>query len=100
MKFNSDSQPLGIILGALAPAITFVGYYLINYHYMTVKEFINYLAFARTAASLLSLCLLANLLVFYIFIQTEKYLSAKGILLSTFIYGGLVCYLKFFTPSL
>lgn len=100
MKFNINSQPLGAALGIIAPFITFSGYYVVKYNYMTIKEFIDYLAMAKTSAAILSLCVLANLLVFFIFIQTEKYLSAKGVLLSTFIYGGIVCYLKFFTPSI
>lgn len=64
---------------------------------MSAREFYNYVAEAKTASSITSLCVLANLLIFYIFIQTEKYKSTKGVLLSTFIYAGLVCYLKFFT---
>lgn len=100
LKINLDSLPLGILLGILAPAIAFFSYYFINYRYMSSGEFINFLALAKTSSALVSLCVLANLLLFYIFIQAEKYLSAKGILLSTFLYGGLVVYLKFFTPSL
>ena len=100
MKFNTDSQPVGITLGIAAPVVTFLGYYVINYQYMTAKEFANYIAIAKTSSAILSLCVLANLLVFFIFIQTQKYVSAKGVLLSTFIYAGIVSYLKFFTPSL
>jgi hypothetical protein len=100
MKFNFDSLKLGLILGILTPAIVFLCYYLINYHYMTSKEFFRYLALAKTSSSITSLCVLANLPTFYIFIQKEKYLSARGVLFATFIYAGLVCYLRFFTPSL
>ena len=96
MKFNFDSQVLGTVLGLLAPAIAFFSYYFINYNYMSAREFYNYITEAKTTSAITSLCVLANLLVFFIFIQTEKYYSARGVLLSTFIYAGVVCYLKFF----
>lgn len=67
---------------------------------MSVKEFMDYVRQTKTSSAIASLCVLSNLLVFFIFIKTEKYVSAKGVLLSTFIYAGLVCYLKFFTPSI
>lgn len=94
-KFDFDKMWLGVILGVLAPLVTMYVYYLINFNHISVTKFINHLFKAQIQSSFLSLCVVSNLLVFFIFIWSEKYLSARGVLLATFIYGGAVVYLKF-----
>ena len=94
---KGDSMFLGVVMGLISPAITFMGYYLINYNYMTFRGFINYLILGKTYSPLISLCVVTNLLVFFIFIWKEDYRTTKGILLSTFIYAAWVFYLKLFT---
>ncbi len=64
---------------------------------MTISSFINYLRIAHTYAPLTSLCVLANLAVFFPFIWKEKWESARGVLASTFIWAAIVVFLKFFT---
>lgn len=94
-KFNFDKMWLGVVLGILAPLITMYVYYLIHFSHINIPKFIAHLYKAQIQSSFLSLCVVSNLLVFFIFIWSEKYLSARGVLLSTFIYGGAVVYLKF-----
>ncbi len=94
-KFNFDKMWLGVTLGIVAPFITMYIYYLINFSHISISKFINHLYKAQIQSSFLSLCVVSNLLVFFIFIWSEKYLSARGVLLATFIYGGAVVYLKF-----
>jgi len=97
MKFKTDSLPLGLAIGIIAPIIVFFGYYFIGHPYMSLQGFINYLVLGKIYSALISLCVVANLGTFFLFIQKDKYFSARGIILATFIYAGLVFYLKFFT---
>lgn len=92
-----DKIWIGFVLGIVAPLIVFVGYYFINYQYMNVGAFIRYLRLGDTYTPLVSLCVLANLLPFYIFINKEKYNGTKGVLAATFVWAGLIIFLKFFT---
>jgi hypothetical protein len=92
-----DKVWIGFALGITAPPIAFSGYYLINYRYMNIGAFVNYLRLGDTYTPLISLCVLANLLPFYIFINKEKYSATKGVLAATFIWAGLIIFLKFFT---
>ncbi len=96
-KLNFDKMWLGIMLGILAPLITMYIYYLVNFSHINIAKFITHLFKFQIQSSFLSLCVVSNLLVFFIFIWSEKYFSARGVLLSTFIYGGAVVYLKFMT---
>ena len=88
---------IGAGFGLFAPFLTFIGYYLINYHYMSVPKFIDYLRAGDTYTPIVSLCVLTNLAVFYPFIWKEKWNGARGVLASTFIWASIVMYLKFFT---
>lgn len=92
-----DKLWIGFFAGLLAPVLTFVFYYLINYRNMPVYRFINYLKLGDTYTSIITLCLLANLGVFYLFIWKNKYKGARGVLGATFIWAAVIMYLKFFT---
>ena len=96
MKEKFDSIWLGIVLGLFSPIIGFFVFYFTNYNYMTLSGFINYIILGSSYAPLISLSVIANLPVFYIFIQKNKYHTAKGILLTTFLYAFFVFFLKFF----
>jgi hypothetical protein len=86
---------IGILLGLLSPSIAFAGYYLLKYKFMTIHEFINFLKLGDIYTSVISLCVLANLVVFYPFIWKEKWNGARGVLAATFIWAALVLILKF-----
>lgn len=92
-----DKIWIGLLLGLVAPAISFTVYFLINYRYMSISGFINYLKLGDTYTPLVSLCVLTNLVPFYILINKEKYNGTKGVLGATFIWAGLIVFLKFFT---
>ena len=95
-NIDVDKNWIGFIAGLFAPFITLLLYYLINYHYMTIRGFVNYLKLGDTYTPLISLCILANLAVFYPFIWKEKYNGARGVLAATFFWAAIVLYLKFF----
>lgn len=88
---------LGILFGVIAPSIAMFVYYFINFGFLSMSGFINYLKLGDTYTPLISLCVLANLAVFYPFIWKEKWNGAKGVLAATFIWAAIVMFLKFFT---
>jgi hypothetical protein len=92
-----DKVWIGFALGLAAPLIAFTGYYLINYSYMQISQFINHLRLGDTYTPLVSLCVLSNLLPFYILINKERYNGTKGVLAATFVWAALIVFLKFFT---
>lgn len=96
-NIDFDKMWIGAVLGFFAPFIALTGYYLINYHYMSVPKFIEYLRIGDTYTPLVSLCVLANLVAFYPFIWKEKWNGARGVIASTFIWASIVVFLKFFT---
>ncbi len=92
-----DKGWLGGLLGLATPFVAFLIYYRIYYSFMSIYKFIDYLKLGQIFPSVLSLCVLCNLIVFYPFLWKEKYFGARGVLASTFIWGGIIVYVKYFS---
>lgn len=95
-RLSYDKLWLGLVCGVMAPLITLYIYYEINFGHLTFSEFIHGSFMLNVSSAVLSLCLLSNLLVFFLFIWTERNESARGVLMATFFYAIPVIYLKFF----
>ena len=85
----------GFISGLLAPFIGFYVYYLISFHYMSFQAYRERLTELGLAGGVISLSLIANLIVFFYFIQRKTDRSAQGVIGATFLYGLLIIILKY-----
>lgn len=92
-----DKQNLGIILGFLSPIITLLVVYLQRYLNISVSNFLQEIISLRIYTQILALCIVPNLLLFFIFIWKDALKAARGVLIITFFYAFLVFILKFFT---
>jgi hypothetical protein len=97
MKRKFDNLYLGLACGLLAPLLAFFIYYLYDFRFMSPKIFFGYMQANSLFTANLKRCVIANLAVFFLFIYTEQMKSARGVLLSTFIYAGIIAYLTFLT---
>lgn len=95
MKTKYDNVALGSILGFVMPLAGLFMFYKIQYNFLTIIEFINRIVAVNIHTELISLFVIINLLIFFIFIWLHAYFSARGVLLSTFIYAGIVIFLKY-----
>jgi hypothetical protein len=95
MKSKYNSLSLGTILGLIVPIIAILLFYFGKSKTLTFIEFIDYLIYWHIYTKLLSLCVIPNLLLFFIFIWRELYYSARGVLLATFIYTFIIIGLKY-----
>jgi hypothetical protein len=93
-KPKYDSIVLGTILGLLTPIIVFFIYYLIVYRGMNLFAFVHYLSGGGIFLPILSLCVVPNLLIFFVFIWTKRDKSARGVLQATFVYAIYICIMK------
>ena len=89
-KKSLDSLILGIVVGFLLPvAIFFIVYYVKynsgTYTYLGIKSILG-----SIVPKVMSLCAIANLIPFYFFLQTNRMLSVKGVLIGTVIIAVLV----------
>ena len=86
---------LGIILGILAPVITFLIIYLTKFDHLNIGEFINTILHLNIAGKFVSLATISNLLVFFVFIWLNKLSGARGVIGSTIIIALFVLIIKF-----
>lgn len=91
-----DKGWIGFVSGMLAPMLALLIFYVTKYNHLSFQSFItDVLAANNILTSSVSLCVVSNLLVFFIFIWTNRNFSARGVLFATFIYAGYVVYQKY-----
>jgi hypothetical protein len=94
--FKKDNLKFGILLGVLGPLLAMIVYYFwVFSRTISMREYFFVL---RTNLQLLtaisSISLLANAVLFTIYINTHRDKTAKGVFVSTLIYGILVLLYK------
>ena len=99
LKNWSRSHTLGLIIGIILPilivplVILFLSWAQNFYYEQLWYRFMNN---NSTMSKMLTLAVLANLGLFYIFLNKEKYQFAMGVILGTVCYLPLIVYFVFF----
>lgn len=92
-----DNLKYGLLLGFLAPALGVLIYYYWKIYPNSLRIFFEYLHMEkRLLSSLTVVCLLMNVALFTLFVNTRKDQTAKGIFIFTLIYAILSLTVKFF----
>ena len=94
---KKDNLKLGLLLGFIGPLAGLFVVYLITARStpfsVFLEEFFNN---NRMITSIGSLSLLANIILFTIYINTQRDSTAKGIFITTLLYGVAILLLKIF----
>lgn len=95
--FKKDKLQFGILLGFLAPLISLVVYYFIKFYPLfSVKDFFHFVAQNKSQITAISVpCLILNIALFTIYINTHRDKTAKGIFAITLVYAIVALLLKF-----
>jgi hypothetical protein len=92
-----DNLKLGLVLGFFSPILGMTIYYLMRFRLFSVADFFRVLMLQKSLMSgVVSLALIANAIVFTIYINKHKDRTAKGIFIATCIYALLALGLKWF----
>ena len=92
-----DNLKLGLLLGLLGPALGLVIVYFMKFSSYGFGEFLDYFfKDTKLITSIGALCLLANAVLFTIYINTHRDNTAKGIFATTLVYGIAILILKVF----
>lgn len=94
LKSSLNNFWFGFVIGVIAPIFILICYYLLQYSYLKAGTFLFKIFLSNILSPLLSLCVLVNLGLFFIFIQTESYQPAKGVIGATIIYAIFIFILK------
>jgi hypothetical protein len=88
-KITYDKRLTGFTIGIIFPIIVLVLFYLYR-NPQSFSLFYEQMLSINIISRLVSLCVIPNLLVFFIFIWTNRYKSAYGVIGATFIYALVV----------
>jgi drug/metabolite transporter (DMT)-like permease len=97
MIFKKDNLKLGLILGLLGPAVGLLVIYFVQFPSYSFGDFLDeFFNNNRLITSIGSLALLANAVIFAIYVHFNKYNTFKGIFIVTLVYGIAILILKVF----
>lgn len=97
MILTKDNMKLGMVFGLLGPLLGLVVIYLLKYSSVSFGAFFDeFIHNNKLLTSIGSLSLLANAILFTIYLNMHKDSTAKGIFLVTLIYGMAILLLKVF----
>ena len=92
---KKDSTLTGLIIGILAPMLVMIIFWQVNFGKMGFEDFSELMLRGAKLSGLISIGLLGNLAAFFGFYKAKLDVSARGIILATFLYGAIIIYLKF-----
>lgn len=95
MIFKQDNLKLGLILGLLGPLVGLVVIYFIKFSGVPFGDFMDeFFNNNKLITSIGSLSLLANVILFTLYVNTHRDSTAKGIFIITLVYGIAILALK------
>jgi len=94
---KKDNLKLGLVLGLLGPVLGLIIVYFLKFSSYGFLEFLDYFFNTRgLITSVGALCLLANAVLFTLYINTHRDNTAKGIFVTTLLYGIAILIIKVF----
>jgi hypothetical protein len=99
MIFRKDNFIFGLILGLVAPILGLLAFKMTKFAMFSIQETFRFMLMEsgyRTLSVALSLSLLLNAALFTYYINTHRDNTAKGIFLTTLVYGLIVLSIKTF----
>jgi hypothetical protein len=93
-----DDLALGLILGFIMPIIVFIFIYFLRFSEFAFGEYVRTFFRERSLITFFGVwCLVGNIALFTLYINTRKDRTAKGIFAITLVYGIGVLLLKVLT---
>jgi hypothetical protein len=95
--FKKDNLRLGLALGLIAPIISLIIYYFVKFYpTFSFKDFLNFIRDNKTQITAISVpCLVLNIALFTIYINSHRDQTAKGVFAATLIYAIVALVFKF-----
>lgn len=94
-RYTFNNFTLGLVLGILAPIVTMLIVYFSRFTQYIFTELIDYLINTQVFTKIVSLCVIPNLILFFVFIWLNYLYSARGVLMATIVFAIFVFVTKF-----
>ena len=87
---------IGLALGMALPLVIFLFVYLIGYSKTPFHEFLEFAFMIRALSKILSLCVVSNLAIFYLFLNKEYWYATRGVITATLLCTLAILAIKIF----
>jgi hypothetical protein len=95
MILKKDNLKLGLVLGLIGPLLGLIVIYFIKFSGVSFSDFMDeFFNNSKLITSIGSLSLLANVVLFTLYVNTHRDTTAKGIFILTLVYGIAILILK------
>ncbi|MEO9022910.1 MAG: hypothetical protein ABI237_10860 [Ginsengibacter sp.] len=96
MIFKKDNFIFGLALGLIAPMIGFLIYKLVKFKSLSLSEMFQWMRFNPSLITVsISVSLMANAILFTIYINGNRDKTGKGIFIMTMIYAIIAMAFKY-----
>jgi hypothetical protein len=95
-KSAANNLWTGTAIGLIVPFVVVFIFFKLKFPHVTLAYIIDYSIQMQALPKIISLCVIPNLGIFFLFMKMNYLLSARGIILSTFIMTLFVLALKMF----
>lgn len=96
MIFKKDNFIFGLALGFIAPMIGFLVYKLVKFKGLTLEEMFQWMKLNPNLVTVsISISLMANAILFTIYVNGHRDKTAKGIFVLTIIYAIIAMLFKY-----
>ena len=93
---SKDNTIIGLLVGLIAPLFVMLGFWQVQFGHTSLIGFYEVMVQSNNLPGLISIGLLGNLAGFFLFYKLKLDVSARGVIMATFLYGLLIVILKFF----
>jgi hypothetical protein len=95
--FKKDNLRLGLVLGLIAPILSLIVYYFVKFYpTFSFRDFIAFVRDNKAQITAISVpCLVLNIALFTIYINSHRDQTAKGVFAATLIYAIVALLFKF-----
>jgi hypothetical protein len=95
--FKKDNLRLGLVLGLIAPILSLIVYYFVKFYpTFSLRDFLAFIRDNKQQITAISVpCLVLNIALFTIYINSHRDQTAKGVFAATLIYAIIALLFKF-----
>jgi hypothetical protein len=86
---------MGLASGIVLPLLTIALIHTVRFDHLTFIEFAGRLFSLKIAGKFISLAAIPNLMLFFVFIWTNRLYAARGAVIATFLLALFILLLKF-----
>jgi hypothetical protein len=95
--WKRDNAKMGVVIGIILPLISLVGYYFLRFSAFSFTEYLSALKANKPLLTGITIpCLLLNVGLFTLLVNTKRDKTATGVFAITAIYAAIAVLIKFF----